>query len=215
MANADYPSTDSVQGIGQLGYDWIGWKRRSTTVNLTFHFPTLRHFTSMRLHTSNLFTRQIYVFHSITVRPCQDAMGQRIEKTLLTDTKNTSARWIDVSLGGEFGLVGRCLQIVLTFDERSQWILLSEVQFNSQPIKMRMVQTSETKTHLPLFIGKSLAFPSILGQGKIDLGSSASLMHYGFWLFFAASLLILLTAISMFIYIQWSSTQRQQTKLCK
>jgi hypothetical protein len=158
VANADYSSTDSVQGIGQLGYDWVGWKRRSANVDLIFHFATLRHFTSMRLHTSNLFTRQIYVFHTITIRPCQDSMGQRIEKTLLTDTMNTSARWIDVSLGGDYGLISKCLQIRLTFHERSQWILISEVQFDSHPVKMRVIKISETKTDLPLFISKPVAF---------------------------------------------------------
>ena len=162
VAHADDYLTDSVQGIGQLGYDWIGWKRRDAPVNLTFVFPTLRQFTAMRLHTSNLFTRQISIFHSIIIHPCQETVGQRIEWILPADTVNNSARWIEVPLGGQYGLIGQCLQILLTFDNRSQWILISEVQFDSQPVK-----TIEAQTHLPLLNSKSLLSPRLLRNRSI------------------------------------------------
>ena len=129
---------DSPSG---LSYDWIGWRRRvsRTAIALSFHFASRRNFTSIRFHTSNLFTHDIYLFHSVVIAPCQEAIDQRTTVIIGPDRRRTDARWIQVSLANGHGLVAQCLIALLTFDRQSKWILIGEVHFEFESI------TNETR----------------------------------------------------------------------
>jgi hypothetical protein len=135
-----------MQGIGQQDYDWIGWKKQMSTVNLTFQFSCRQRFTAIRLHTSNLFTRGIYLFDSIVIQTCANISYERIESNILMDTSNASARWIEIRVDQNSKFIGHCVQILLTFNNRSQWMFISEVQFDS---------TAEVHNHGPVLIGNS------------------------------------------------------------
>lgn len=195
LAGDDYRSSENVQGIGQKGYDWIGWKRR-TYLNFLFHFSTIRNFTSIRLHTSNLFTRDIYLFHSILITNCQNQFNQTF-LLIPTDYTNTKARFINISLTSGYGMLTKCLKITLTFNNRSKWILISEVQFDSNPIinhTSSLTTTTDTVHYLD---------------------NGISIVQYWYWLLLASSLLIILIILLIFIYIQWVKTFQQRRKLRK
>ncbi len=154
LAGDDYRSSDNVQGIGKIGYDWIGWKRRSS-LNFVFYFGTLTNLTSIRFHTSNLFTRDIYIFNSILITNCEN----KTNKTFIIipeDYTNIQARFINISLGFGYGILTKCLKITLTFNNRSKWILISEILFDSKPIINHLPSLTITDTNnLPPLIGKN------------------------------------------------------------
>ena len=154
LAGDDYRSSENVQGIGSMGYDWIGWKRRSS-LELIFHFPTIENLTSIRIHTSNLFTRDIYLFHSIFIANCHNDL-QTTFLLIPEDSKNIQARFINISLAFGHGMLSNCLKLTLTFNNRSKWILISEVLFQSQPIIPHLSTLPTTMyTHNP---------PTIIGR---------------------------------------------------
>ena len=136
LARDDYLLSENVQGIGQLGYDWIGWKRKPSpnfTISLQFYFDTIRQFNSISIHASNLFTRDISLFSSVTITNCDDPT-QRIEKTIPEDRTSIQARFVNISLGSAEEIRGTCLRTTFSFHPRSRWILLSEVLIDSRPI---------------------------------------------------------------------------------
>ena len=153
---------DSVQGIGQADYDWIGWQKKSSVssnISLAFHFDTPRNFTSIRIHTSNLYTRNIYLFHSITITNCESISKKKNDQIywlIQNDDSNTSARFINIPIIDGQALISNCLNIVLTFNDRSKWILISEVQLDSIPIYTNISKSRVTEhmnSHLPKSIG--------------------------------------------------------------
>lgn len=153
LAGDDYRLAENVQGIGQTGYDWIGWKRRSS-LNLYFHFQTIENLTSIRLHTSNLFTRDIYQFKSISVTCCHHSRNQTY-RLIPDDERNIQARFINVSLQSGSGFVTDCLKVTLTFHNRSKWILISEVLFDIEPVTLNQPLFTTSTKHHPIFLGKS------------------------------------------------------------
>jgi hypothetical protein len=215
LAGDDYHLTDNVQGIGKTGYDWIGWKRRppsTSNINILFQFDTLRNLTSIRLHTSNLFTRDIYLFHSIMITNCED----NISKTFLIindDIINTQARFINISLASGQGILTKCLKIILTFNNRSKWILISEIIFDSMPIINNTPLI--TTTYIPPLIGKRYLVFVLFKISNIYVDEGVSIAQYWHWLLLATSLLILLIVLLIFGYIQWIQTYRHRRKLRK
>jgi len=153
LAGDDYRLSDNVQGIGKMGYDWIGWKRRSS-LNFLFYFSTLQNLTTIRFHTSNLFTRDIYLFNSILIINCENKTN-KIFMIIPDDYTNIQARFINISLNSAHGILTKCLNITLTFNTKSRWILISEIIFDSKPIINKIPQLITTSTyHIPPSIGK-------------------------------------------------------------
>jgi discoidin domain receptor family protein 2 len=131
----DYYLTDNIQ----IGYDWIGWKKRSN-VNLIFYFDTIRNFTSIRIHTSNFFTHDIYLFHSIRIKNCENLNNYQRNFLVPNDYINTTSRFIQISLADNNNILSNCLNITLDFNNRSKWILISEIQFDSIPINLLILK---------------------------------------------------------------------------
>jgi len=174
LAPDDYRLTDNIQ----VGYDWIGWKKRSN-LNFIFYFDTFRNFTSIRLHTSNFFTHNIYLFNSITIKNCENLNNHQIDFLIPNDYINTTARFIEISLINKKIFLSNCLNIILTFNNKSQWILISEIQFNSIPINLSNLK---------------------------DIDNETSIIHYWHWVFF---LLILFIILLIFIFIHLIQTYHQ------
>ena len=55
--------------IGNAGYDWVGWKKKSSggTLDLVFTFDQVRTFEQVVIHTNNHFTKDIQVFKQAKV----------------------------------------------------------------------------------------------------------------------------------------------------
>ncbi|CAF3598743.1 unnamed protein product [Rotaria sp. Silwood1] len=205
LAHDDYRLIDNVQGINQIGYDWIGWKRKSSLIsyiNLVFHFDTIRNFTSIRIHTSNLFTRDIYLFHSIIIKNCEQKntkYNHQIYFIISNDYINISARFIHISfIDKKTFIISNCLNVILNFNNRSKWILISEIQFDSIIINIntpKLLTITEINKHLSTIINNNV-----------------SNIHYMHWLIFALSFIILFLVSLVYIYIRWTQTYEEQSK---
>jgi hypothetical protein len=123
-------------------------------INLVFYFDTIRNFTSILIHTSNFFILDIYLFHSITITNCKDITNHQIHSIISNDYINTSARLIHISFADGKDIISDCLNVILTFDNNSQWILISEVQFDSIPSNINNSELITTINNpIPTFIG--------------------------------------------------------------
>jgi len=131
LGENDYRLTDNIQ----IGYDWIGWKKR-LNINLIFYFDTIRNFTSIRIHTSNFFLHDIYLFHSIIIQNCENLNNYQRNFLIPTDYINITSRFIQISLTDNQTFLSNCLNITLNFNNRSKWILISEIEFDSIPINL-------------------------------------------------------------------------------
>lgn len=184
----DYRLTDHEQS----GYDWIGWKNRSS-VNLLFYFDTHRNFTSIHLHTSNFFPHHIYLFHSIMIGTCADGKQHPSMEFLVPhDYINASARIVQIVFNDN-SFVTNCVNLTLTANNRSEWILISEIQFHSTPINLK---------------GKSIEMISLSLRSKENfLANTVFLIRYWGWFVFLISLCIIFF-VSIIIYQIHSSSHR-------
>ncbi|CAF3997659.1 unnamed protein product [Rotaria sp. Silwood2] len=200
LGGDDYRLADNAQGIGKIGYDWIGWKRKlfsTSNINLYFYFNAIKNFTSINLYTSNLFLRDIYLFNSIMITDCDDKNIRKTFSIIPDDSINPHARFINISLVSGHGIIANCLKVTLTFNNRSKWILISEVLFDSIPIN----------TNIPLLT------TTIQPTTLIDNG--IKLTQYWHWLLLASSLVLLLIVLLIFIYLQWIQSSQHRRKLCE
>ncbi|CAF3613319.1 unnamed protein product [Rotaria sordida] len=196
----DYRLTDNFHGIGKVGHDWIGWKRKlslPSNINLYFNFNIIKNFTSIHIHASNLFLREIYLFNSIMITNCDDKILRKTFLIIPDDSINPHARFINISLVSGYGIITNCLKVTLTFNNRSKWILISEVLFDSIPII----------TNIPLLTTTNVNYlPPLIDNG-------INLTQYWYWLLLASSLFILLIVLLIFIYFQWIQSSRHRRKL--
>lgn len=213
VARDDYLLGDNVQGIGQLGYDWIGWRRKpsmNSTITLRFHFENQRHWSSIHLHTSNLFTRDIYQFHSITIQPCHTT-NQTLHVNIPEDRTNIQARFINISFPLTSPIIGSCLQIRLTYHPRSKWILISEILFKSTPIDINSILTPSLTTTTTTTVVKMDDDES----SSTSLNNDFNWAQYWHWIVLAFSLLMILVLLLIFVYLQLIQTTRQKRNLRK
>lgn len=90
-------------------------------------FDAVRNFSVLRVHSNNLFHRDVRVFAAATVFVGDvegSTAGLRYEYK--RDSLSESARSVSVPL---YHLVARTLTVRLEFDAR--WIMISEIQFDS------------------------------------------------------------------------------------
>lgn len=210
LGNDDYRLIDNVQGISKIGYNWIGWKRKSTSmssVNLNFHFDTTRNFTAIHIHTSNLYTRDVYLFHSIIINSCEKKNlkhNQKIHLIIPNDYVNKSARFIHISLiERKFFIISDCLNITLIYNNRSKWLLISEIQFDSVPIE--------------IYIPELTTLINQIHEDSNVTDENPSNVQYPTWIFFVLSSIIFIVSSFIYVYIRWncSSSYEQEHKLFK
>jgi hypothetical protein len=137
-----------------------------------------------------------YIFQSILITDCQNQLNQTF-LLISNDYTNIAARFINISLTSGYGMLTQCLKITLTFNNRSKWILISEVQFESKPIinPIPLLTTTIDTVHY--------------------LDNGTSIVQYWYWLLLASGLLIILIILLIFIYIQWVKTFQQRRKFRK
>uniref|UniRef100_A0A182MEP5 Discoidin domain-containing protein n=1 Tax=Anopheles culicifacies TaxID=139723 RepID=A0A182MEP5_9DIPT len=116
------------------GYDWVGWRNDSLgwagkPVEMVFEFDSVRNFSSMVLHTNNMFSKDVQVFVHAKVFFSiggQHFTGEPVQFSYMPDTVMENARDVTIKLHHR---VGRYVQIHLYFALR--WIMLSEISFTS------------------------------------------------------------------------------------
>uniref|UniRef100_A0A8C9YJV8 receptor protein-tyrosine kinase n=1 Tax=Sander lucioperca TaxID=283035 RepID=A0A8C9YJV8_SANLU len=136
--------TDGVIGLDDFlvtrqnhvwpGYNYLGWRNDSLGsqgyVEMEFVFDRQRNFTSMKVHSNNMFHRGVKIFSNVSCwfKPRLIA-GWEVEpvafKTVLDD-RNPSARYVTVPLNRRAGKSLRC-----RFFFADVWMMFSEISFQS------------------------------------------------------------------------------------
>ncbi|CAJ1069644.1 discoidin domain-containing receptor 2 isoform X1 [Xyrichtys novacula] len=171
--------TDGVIGLDDFlltrqyhvwpGYDYLGWRNDSLGtqefVEMEFVFDKPRNFTSMKVHSNNMFSRGVKIFSSVSCwfKPRLIA-GWEVEpvsfKTVLDD-RNPSARYVTVPLNRRTAKSLRC-----RFYFADIWMMFSEISFQSEdtvlPTQMTFLVTSSpaNKDSTVPTTSKSAADPS-------------------------------------------------------
>uniref|UniRef100_A0A672GC73 receptor protein-tyrosine kinase n=1 Tax=Salarias fasciatus TaxID=181472 RepID=A0A672GC73_SALFA len=136
--------TDGVVGLDDflvtrqlqvwLGYDYLGWRNDSLGapghVEMDFLFDKQRNFTSMKVHSNNMFSRGVKIFSSVTCwfKPRLIASWEAEPVTFKTvlDDRNPSARYVTVPLRRRAARALRC-----RFFFADVWMMFSEISFQS------------------------------------------------------------------------------------
>uniref|UniRef100_H3DH64 Discoidin domain-containing receptor 2 n=1 Tax=Tetraodon nigroviridis TaxID=99883 RepID=H3DH64_TETNG len=156
--------TDGVIGLDDFlkthqyhvwpGYDYLGWKNDSLGtqgyVEMEFVFDRQRNFTSMKVHSNNMFRSGVKIFSAVSCwfKPRLIASWEPepvVFKTVLDD-KNPSARYVTVSLNRRAAKSLRC-----RFYFADVWMMFSEISFQSVKDEITTTTTAfyYSKSKLP------------------------------------------------------------------
>lgn len=214
LAPHDYLSDENVQGIGPSGYDWIGWKKSKSnlnqTIKLEFQFENSRRISSVGFHAANLFDRDIFLFDSISISRCDDLV-RRVHRKVPEDRKDSRARFLNVSLRFDEQFFADCFRIVLTFHQRSKWILISEVRFGFSQIENQSEFNVSPTDQSKNFEGKKndenfSSFPFSV------LEPSMNFVQFWFWILIGLVLLVFIVVTLIVIYFQCFQKTRENRK---
>ncbi|KAJ3603669.1 hypothetical protein NHX12_028413, partial [Muraenolepis orangiensis] len=117
---------------GWPGYDYLGWRKDSLStlgyVEMEFVFDRQRNFTSMKVHSNNMFSRGVKIFSNVSCWFKLGAWGAGpvVFHTVLDD-RNPSARYVTVPLGRRAATALRC-----RFCFADVWMMFSEISFLSE-----------------------------------------------------------------------------------
>ncbi|MEQ2176162.1 DNA damage responsive protein, partial [Goodea atripinnis] len=150
---------------GWPGYDYVGWNNESFPsgfVEIMFEFDRIRNFTSMKVHSNNMFSRHIKAFRQVVCHFRSDSDWETAPLTFspVEDEKNPSARFITVKLANHMASAIKC-----QFYFADAWMLFSEITFQSD--------TDVYNTTLP----SPSVVPSIKPPGE-ELHHSYTYIHY-------------------------------------
>ncbi|MEQ2254857.1 hypothetical protein ILYODFUR_007913 [Ilyodon furcidens] len=120
-----------------LGYDYLGWRNDTPGtreyVEMEFVFDRLRNFTSMKVHSNNMFSRGVKIFSSVSCwfKPYLTASWEPepVSFSTILDDRNPSARYVTVPLNHRTARSIRC-----RFYYADVWMMFSEVSFQSEDI---------------------------------------------------------------------------------
>uniref|UniRef100_A0A7N5ZXU4 receptor protein-tyrosine kinase n=1 Tax=Anabas testudineus TaxID=64144 RepID=A0A7N5ZXU4_ANATE len=157
--------TDGVIGLDNFlqarqyhvwrGYDYLGWRNDSLGtqghVEMEFVFDRQRNFTSMKVHSNNMFSQGVKIFSSVSCwfKPRLIAAWEPEPVTFMTvlDDRNPSARYVTVPLNRRTAKSLRC-----RFYFADVWMMFSEVSF----------QSGNTHKHTHTFISQQKIYLLIL-----------------------------------------------------
>ncbi|XP_062310050.1 discoidin domain-containing receptor 2 [Osmerus eperlanus] len=115
------------------GYDYVGWRNRTLGggyVEMEFVFDRQRNFTSMKVHSNNMFSRGVKIFSSVTChfkpRLIAGWEAEPVEFRTVLDDRNPSARYVTVPLERRTAKALRC-----RFAFADAWMMFSEITFLS------------------------------------------------------------------------------------
>ena len=122
----------SAPGVGIKGYEWVGWKTDSKNgppVEILFKFDNVRNFTSVLIHSNNLFSKDVRVFRRAELLfsvAGKYFLTSPVEFEYMRDYLMEYARIGRILIPHK---VGRYVKLRLFYD--AKWILISEVSFKS------------------------------------------------------------------------------------
>jgi len=125
-----------TQSWGVRGFEWIGWKKshkNRTSIQLRFDFDTIRNFSEIRIHTNNMFSKDIEQFHRINISTYLNEHFNENKQILIElsdDRQSEQARWINIPMKEQ---LAKIILIELTF-ANANWMLISEIQFISHEV---------------------------------------------------------------------------------
>lgn len=147
------------EGLGIKGYEWIGWKNESfDPVELVFKFDRPRNFSSIRIHCNNFFSKDVRVFRKARIYFSVGGKyytSEPLEFQYLRDTLMEYARYAIISVPH---LVGQYVKMHLYFD--AKWMMISEVQFTSEPVLGAVPTEVPPPTSPPLPSASTMRRPS-------------------------------------------------------
>jgi hypothetical protein len=125
-----------TQSWGLRGFEWIGWKKtmkNRTFVQLQFYFDSIRNLSEIRLHTNNMFSKDIEQFRRINLTTYFNENSLEKKEILIElsdDRQSEQARWINIPIKEQ---LAKMILIELTFGN-ANWMLISEIQFISNDV---------------------------------------------------------------------------------
>uniref|UniRef100_A0A8C0YRF6 receptor protein-tyrosine kinase n=1 Tax=Cyprinus carpio carpio TaxID=630221 RepID=A0A8C0YRF6_CYPCA len=116
------------------GYDYVGWRNDSLGpgyVEMEFQFDRQRNFTSMKVHSNNMFSRGVKIFASVScvfkLHLISAWEAEQVEFHTVLDDRNPSARYVTVPLKHRSATALRC-----RFYFADTWMMFSEISFQSE-----------------------------------------------------------------------------------
>ncbi|TRY96706.1 hypothetical protein DNTS_005949 [Danionella cerebrum] len=139
------------------GYDYVGWKNDTLGpgfVEMEFQFDCQRNFTSMKVHSNNMFSRGVKIFSSVScvfkLLLISEWESEPVEFHTVLDDRNPSARYVTVPLLHRSATALRC-----RFYFADKWMMFSEISFQSE---MNALPTLRSPVFTP---------PSRLGNSEV------------------------------------------------
>ncbi|XP_043967827.1 discoidin domain-containing receptor 2-like isoform X4 [Gambusia affinis] len=117
------------------GYDYLGWRNDTPGtqgyVEMEFVFDRLRNFTSMKVHSNNMYSRGVKIFSSVSCwfKPFLSWEPESVSFSTILDDRNPSARYVTVPLSRRAARSLRC-----RFYYADVWMMFSEISFQSDII---------------------------------------------------------------------------------
>uniref|UniRef100_A0A672QV01 Discoidin domain-containing receptor 2 n=1 Tax=Sinocyclocheilus grahami TaxID=75366 RepID=A0A672QV01_SINGR len=115
------------------GYDYVGWRNDSLGpgyVEMEFQFDRQRNFTSMKVHSNNMFSRGVKIFASVScvfkLHLISEWEAEPVEFHTVLDDRNPSARYVTVPLKHRLATALCC-----RFYFADTWMMFSEISFQS------------------------------------------------------------------------------------
>lgn len=129
------------------GYDYLGWRNDSLGtqgyVEMEFVFDHQRNFTSMKVHSNNMFSSGVKIFSSVSClfKPHINAdwEAEPVAFKTVLDDRNPSARYVTVPLNRRTARSLRC-----HFYFADVWMMFSEISFQSEDTILLPQETSST-----------------------------------------------------------------------
>lgn len=115
------------------GYDYVGWRNDGLGpgyVEMEFQFDRQRNFTSMKVHSNNMFSLGVKIFSSVScvfkLHLISEWESEPVEFHTVIDDRNPSARYVTVPLKHRSATALRC-----RFYFADTWMMFSEISFQS------------------------------------------------------------------------------------
>ncbi|KAL3871564.1 hypothetical protein ACJMK2_039555, partial [Sinanodonta woodiana] len=137
------------QQLGIRGYEWVGWRNDSSKepLQIVFKFDTVRNFSSVIFNSNNYFSKDVSVFRKAIIYLSIGGIyytAQPVIFNYVRDTVVEFSRPIKINLLNQ---IGRFVKVHLYFDSR--WILISEVNFKSEPAYGNFTEETPPPTESP------------------------------------------------------------------
>lgn len=144
--------TDGLYGLDNFrislgarkGHGWVGWNNHSMDgepVELLFKFSSVRNLSTVHLHVNNFFSRHVQVFSRVRLRFSVGGLiysPRTVNYVYVPDLALEAARNVTVRIPH---VCARYVKLQLWF--AAQWILVSEVTFESEPLSDHMGEITE------------------------------------------------------------------------